>query len=112
MTARRPPTLDRFDHAILKLYQANTRIVAEAGATVGLSPAAVRRRLKRMREQGVIKDEVTGCGAFWGKWPALPSTCRRRIPWGDRSRHPFPHGLPWQCLRGLRACSRSPRSPR
>ena len=47
--------MDRFDRKILALYQADTRRAAESiGAEIGLSPAAVQRRLKRLREEGVI----------------------------------------------------------
>lgn len=52
-------TLDTFDRQILDLYQRNTRLPAEQmGARVGLSAAAVQRRLKRMRETGVILGET------------------------------------------------------
>ena len=51
--------LDTFDRQILALYQRNTRLPSEQiGAQVGLSAAAVQRRLKRMREAGVIQAEV------------------------------------------------------
>ena len=51
--------LDDLDRRILALYQADTRLSAEAiGAEVGLSTAAVHRRLKRMRDGGVIEAEV------------------------------------------------------
>ena len=51
--------LDPFDRQILALYQRNTRLPGEQiGAQVGLSAAAVQRRLKRMRESGVIQSEV------------------------------------------------------
>jgi Lrp/AsnC family transcriptional regulator, leucine-responsive regulatory protein len=54
-----PPTLDEFDRAILAHYQHNTRLPAQAiGADVGLSAAAVQRRIKRMRETGVIAAEI------------------------------------------------------
>jgi DNA-binding Lrp family transcriptional regulator len=53
------PVLDDFDRRILALYQHDTRIVAEAIAqTVGLSAASVQRRLKRLRETGVIVRET------------------------------------------------------
>lgn len=52
-------TLDTFDRQILDLYQRNTRLPAEQmGARVGLSAAAVQRRLKRLRETGVILAET------------------------------------------------------
>ncbi|HEY1709813.1 MAG TPA: Lrp/AsnC family transcriptional regulator [Rhizomicrobium sp.] len=51
--------MDRIDRKILALYQHDTRRVAESiGAEVGLSAAAVQRRLKRLRETGVIRAEV------------------------------------------------------
>jgi Lrp/AsnC family transcriptional regulator, leucine-responsive regulatory protein len=56
-----PPALilDSFDRAILRRYQADTRLPAQAiGEEVGLSAAAVQRRIKRMREEGVIVGEV------------------------------------------------------
>jgi len=58
---RRPASsaIDDFDHRILALYQHDTRLVAEAiGDKVGLSPASVQRRLKRLREIGVIVRET------------------------------------------------------
>jgi Lrp/AsnC family transcriptional regulator, leucine-responsive regulatory protein len=51
--------LDRFDRAILALYHADTRRVAEdIGREVGLSAAAVQRRIRRLREAGVIRAEI------------------------------------------------------
>ena len=51
--------MDRIDRKILALFQHDTRRIADSiGAEVGLSPAAVQRRLKRMRETGAIKAEV------------------------------------------------------
>jgi Lrp/AsnC family leucine-responsive transcriptional regulator len=53
------PVLDEFDRRILALYQHDTRIVAEQIAErVGLSAASVQRRLKRLRETGVIVAET------------------------------------------------------
>jgi DNA-binding Lrp family transcriptional regulator len=52
-------TLDALDRRILDLYQRDTRVPAERiGAQVGLSAAAVQRRLKRLRESGVISAET------------------------------------------------------
>jgi Lrp/AsnC family transcriptional regulator, leucine-responsive regulatory protein len=52
-------TLDALDRRILDLYQHDTRAPAERiGAAVGLSAAAVQRRLKRLRETGVIAAET------------------------------------------------------
>jgi len=51
-------TLDSLDRQILAIYQNDTRLPAEQiGARVGLSAAAVQRRLKRLRESGVIVAE-------------------------------------------------------
>jgi Lrp/AsnC family leucine-responsive transcriptional regulator len=51
--------LDTLDRRILDLYQRDTRTPAEQiGARVGLSAAAVQRRLKRLRESGVIVAET------------------------------------------------------
>ena len=53
-------TLDRFDEAILALVQRdNQQSHARIGAAVGLSPSAVRRRLGRLRELGVIEADVS-----------------------------------------------------
>lgn len=52
-------TLDSFDRRILSIYQADTRVPAQQiGEQVGLSAAAVQRRIKRLRESGVIVAEV------------------------------------------------------
>jgi Lrp/AsnC family leucine-responsive transcriptional regulator len=54
-----PEELDRMDHAILAHLQADSRTIAETiGARVGLSAAAVQRRIKRLRQTGVIEKEV------------------------------------------------------
>jgi Lrp/AsnC family transcriptional regulator, leucine-responsive regulatory protein len=51
--------LDELDKKILAIYQADTRLAAhEIGEAMGLSVAAVQRRLKRMRETGVIVAEL------------------------------------------------------
>jgi len=51
--------LDSFDLHLLALYQHDVRRTAESlGATVGLSAAAVQRRLRRLRDSGVIQGEV------------------------------------------------------
>jgi Lrp/AsnC family leucine-responsive transcriptional regulator len=51
--------LDSLDRQILALYQRDTRLPGEQiGAQVGLSAAAVQRRLKRLRETGVILSET------------------------------------------------------
>ncbi len=51
--------IDNFDRAILTHYQRDTKTAAQIiGQEVGLSAAAVQRRIKRMREVGVIRAEV------------------------------------------------------
>lgn len=54
-----PVELDALDRKILDRYRRDTRRTAESiGKEVGLSTAAVHRRLKRMRTGGVIEAEV------------------------------------------------------
>jgi Lrp/AsnC family leucine-responsive transcriptional regulator len=51
--------LDAIDRKILELYQRDTRVPAgRIGKKVGLSAAAVQRRIKRLRESRVIVAEV------------------------------------------------------
>jgi Lrp/AsnC family transcriptional regulator, leucine-responsive regulatory protein len=51
--------LDAMDRRILARYQHDTRMPAQAiGGEIGLSTAAVQRRIKRMRETGVITGEI------------------------------------------------------
>lgn len=51
--------LDSFDSRLLDLVQRDARANAERlAAEIGLSPAAVQRRLKRLRENGVIAATV------------------------------------------------------
>jgi len=51
--------MDRIDRKILALFQHDTRRIAGSiGADVGLSAAAVQRRIKRLRETGVIRAEL------------------------------------------------------
>ena len=53
------PELDPFDLKLLAQVQHDSRTSAEdLGAAVGLSGSAVLRRLKRLRETGVIDREV------------------------------------------------------
>ncbi|NIH83035.1 Lrp/AsnC family transcriptional regulator [Amycolatopsis viridis] len=53
------PDLDKLDYQILSRLQDDSRTIAEAiGAEVGLSAAAVQRRIKRLRQAGVISREV------------------------------------------------------
>jgi Lrp/AsnC family transcriptional regulator, leucine-responsive regulatory protein len=55
----RADDLDDLDHAILRVLQEDSRTIAESiGARVGLSAAAVQRRIKRLRANGVIAREV------------------------------------------------------
>lgn len=52
--------LDNFDRQILALVQVSNRISSERIADeVGLSAAAVQRRLKRMRAEGTIQSDVS-----------------------------------------------------
>ena len=47
--------LDRFDRQLLKLVQEDAGMTADAlAARIGLSPSAIQRRLRRMRDDGVI----------------------------------------------------------
>ena len=51
--------LDRFDRQLLNLVQVDSAQTAEELAEhVGLSPSAIQRRLKRLREQGVIARDA------------------------------------------------------
>lgn len=51
--------LDRFDRQLLNLVQQDAAQTAERLAEqVGLSPSAIQRRLKRMREQGIILRDI------------------------------------------------------
>ena len=53
------PPLDELDREILRRVQLDARATSEdIGAGIGLSAAAVQRRLKRLRETGVIVAEV------------------------------------------------------
>jgi Lrp/AsnC family transcriptional regulator, leucine-responsive regulatory protein len=66
-------TLDPLDRRILERYQHDTQLPAHIiGAAVGLSTAAVQRRLKRLRAQGVIVREVAEIAP---KTVGLPVTC-------------------------------------
>ncbi len=51
--------MDAFDVKILNIIQHNNRLPTEKiAAQVGLSSSAVQRRLKRLREDGIIEAEV------------------------------------------------------
>jgi Lrp/AsnC family transcriptional regulator, leucine-responsive regulatory protein len=57
--ANETATMDAHDQRILLLYRRNTKLAAATiGETVGLSAAAVQRRIKRLREIGVIRGEI------------------------------------------------------
>lgn len=65
--------LDELDLRILERYQHDTLLPARTiGEEVGLSTAAVQRRLKRLREVGVIRREVAELAP---KAVGLPITC-------------------------------------
>ena len=65
--------LDSFDRRILERHQHDTQIPARAiGAAIGLSTAAVQRRLKRLRQIGVIQREVAEIAP---RAVGLPVTC-------------------------------------
>ena len=52
-------TFDDFDREILRWLQRDARATGEAiGAEIGLSAAAVQRRIQRLRKSGVIVAEV------------------------------------------------------
>ncbi len=58
MSNQNPPMDDK-DLEILKLMQSNVRLTAETlGYEVGLSPPAIQKRLKKLRETGVIENEI------------------------------------------------------
>ena len=52
--------MDEFDRHLLALVQRDNRKTHEAlGEAIGLSPTAVRRRLRRLRDDGVIVADVS-----------------------------------------------------
>jgi len=52
-------TLDRFDRQLLNLVQVDaTRTADQLSELVALSPSAIQRRLRRMKDDGVIVGEV------------------------------------------------------
>ena len=70
---RKLPPLDAFDLRILERHQHDTQTpAASIGEAIGLSAAAVQRRLKRMREAGVIEREVAQVAP---RAVGLPITC-------------------------------------
>ena len=51
--------MDSFDYQLLNLMQSNTRrTTEEIGQQIGLSATAVQRRLKALRQSGVIEKEI------------------------------------------------------
>lgn len=65
--------MDRIDRKILALYQHDTRRIAQSiGAEVGLSAAAVQRRLKRLRATGAVVAEIA---LLDNKALGVPITC-------------------------------------
>ncbi|MGP4110631.1 Lrp/AsnC family transcriptional regulator [Streptomyces sp. 4N509B] len=60
MSHHPPPPMDELDRRILAALVANARrSYAEIGAAIGLSAPAVKRRVDRMREAGVITGFTT-----------------------------------------------------
>ncbi|MGH1542898.1 MAG: Lrp/AsnC family transcriptional regulator [Arenicella sp.] len=60
MTQASPALVDGFDCKILEIVQQSNRVTSESIAEqIGLSPAAVQRRLKRMREQNIIGSDIS-----------------------------------------------------
>ncbi|WP_243642452.1 Lrp/AsnC family transcriptional regulator [Marinobacterium mangrovicola] len=52
--------IDDFDRQILEIVQRSNRTTSDViGEAVGLSPAAVQRRLKRMRQEEIIEADVS-----------------------------------------------------
>lgn len=55
-----PARLDQFDIQLLQALQANNQLTAaELADVVALSPSAIQRRLKRLRESGAIEADVS-----------------------------------------------------
>ena len=51
--------MDDKDFEILRLVQSNARLTADTiSQEIGLSPPAVQKRLKRLRDTGVIENEI------------------------------------------------------
>lgn len=52
--------IDNFDRKILEILQSSNRTTSDQIAeNIGLSPSAVQRRMNRMREQNVIKADIS-----------------------------------------------------
>jgi Lrp/AsnC family transcriptional regulator, leucine-responsive regulatory protein len=63
-TSKPAVALDDLDRRILSRYQLDTRQPAQLiGDEIGLSAAAVQRRIKRMSEEGVIRAELAHLNA-------------------------------------------------
>jgi DNA-binding Lrp family transcriptional regulator len=59
MSSTVKPMLDRYDRKILDVLQRDALTpAARIGDAIGLSAAAVQRRIKRLRQQGVITETV------------------------------------------------------
>ncbi|WP_019995419.1 Lrp/AsnC family transcriptional regulator [Aureimonas ureilytica] len=51
---------DRLDARIMEMIQANNRLTSEEiGREVGLSSTAVQRRMKKLRESGIVEADVS-----------------------------------------------------
>jgi len=51
--------MDAFDQQILRAIQKNSRVSSEElGAEIGLSASACQRRIKKLKQAGVIKHEI------------------------------------------------------
>ena len=60
MSNSQPASIDGFDRKILAIIQYSNRTTSDQIAEqVGLSPAAVQRRIKRMREQNIIQADIS-----------------------------------------------------
>lgn len=78
--------IDSFDLSILRIYQVDTlRPARYIGDAVGLSAAAVQRRLQRLRRTGVIKAEIAHID---GDLIGLPVTVIVHV---DIERETLPH---------------------
>jgi Lrp/AsnC family transcriptional regulator, leucine-responsive regulatory protein len=77
--------MDDIDRKILALYQHDTRrIAASIGEEVGLSAAAVQRRIKRLRAEGTIAAEIAVLdNAAVGR----PITCLVSVALGSGAAH-------------------------
>lgn len=52
--------MDKFDKIILEFLQENNLMSQrDIGEKIGLSAAAVQRRIKKMREKGIIKSDIS-----------------------------------------------------